>query len=191
MDLPRPIETKRLILRPWEPGDADELQAALGESVDHLKPWIPWALPEPPTIDQARDLLSTWIEEFRSGKTYIFATFDRSDSSLIGGVGLYPRVGPDALEIGYWIRFTRAGSGFATEASRALTQVGFGVPNIARLEIHTSPDNLSSMRVPEKLGYALLEIRRTEIEPEGQLRETAVFTLTRDGYASRSNRLEP
>jgi RimJ/RimL family protein N-acetyltransferase len=172
------------MLRPWQVGDATGLQVALGESVDHLKPWIPWAPPAPPTIDETADRLSIWIEEFRSGTTYIFAAFDRSDSSLIGGVGLYPRVGPDALEIGYWIRLARAGCGFATEASQALTHVGFSVTDISRIEIHTSPANLSSARVPEKLGYALLETRPRELEPGDALEENAVFTLTRARYAS-------
>jgi len=135
-------------------------------------------------MDEATDRLSSWIEEFRTGTTYIFAAFDRSDSSLIGGVGLYPRVGPDALEIGYWIRRARAGSGFATEASQALTHVGFSIADIARIEIHISPANLSSARVPEKLGYALSETRPRELEPGGTPEETAVYTLTRARYAS-------
>jgi len=177
-DLPGVIETDRLVLRPWQTDDLEALHEALCESVAHLKPWIPWATPEAPTLAQAEARLATWLDEFVAGETFLFAVFDRSDSTLVGGIGYFPRIGPGGLEIGYWIRLSRAGSGFATEASRALTDVGLGLPGIDRLEIHMDPTNVSSRRVPEKLGYSLLEIH-DDHGADGSPRQTAVFVLER------------
>jgi RimJ/RimL family protein N-acetyltransferase/nitroimidazol reductase NimA-like FMN-containing flavoprotein (pyridoxamine 5'-phosphate oxidase superfamily) len=180
---PARIETERLVLRPWCDADVDLLHEALGESVEHLKPWIPWATPGAPTPDETSTRLRKWREEFESGANFVYATFDRA-GRLIGGVGLYPRVGPGRLEIGYWIRRLEAGRGFATEASRALTHAAFNVPGIDWVEIHCDTTNLASRRVPEKLGYRLAEIRRGEHRPDGQQRDLAVFELAREAYAA-------
>ena len=140
-DVPSRIETERLVLRPWSSEDLEALHEALTESVEHLKPWIPWA------------------------------------TANVGGIGWFPRIGPGGLEIGYWMRLSRAGSGLATEATRAMTRAGLRIPGIERLEIHLDPANVSSRRVPEKLGYRLLRID-DEDAPDGGTRTTAVFELT-------------
>lgn len=175
--LPSVIETDRLALRPWRAEDADELHGALVESVDHLDPWVPWASSKPTTLDQARELLEGWIRDFEDGQSHIFAVFDRSDSVLTGGIGLYPRIGPGALEIGYWIRRTRIGRGFATEASRAISRLGFQYSGVARLEMHVDPANLASCRIPEKLGYRRVETRQADRDGSKQ---TTVFVLDLD-----------
>jgi RimJ/RimL family protein N-acetyltransferase len=182
---PRPptrIETERLLLRPWRIDDAPLLHTALTESVEHLKPWIPWATPEAPTSEETYERLRTWVEEFEAGDNFVYAVFDRAEDELMGGIGLYPRIGPGGLEIGYWMRSTRAGLGFATEASRALTHAGFGVRGVGRIEVHCDPANFASSRIPEKLGYRLVEVRRSEPGPDGTKRDTAVFELTRHRY---------
>ena len=45
--LPRRIESPRLIIRCWEPDDVDALITAVAESIDHLRPWMPWIADEP------------------------------------------------------------------------------------------------------------------------------------------------
>lgn len=178
LPLPPRLETERLLLRPWELADAAQLEEALGESVDHLLPWIPWATREAPSRKQTEGLLAGWIAQRVDGDNFMYAVFDRETGTLVGGIGLYARVGPDALEVGYWIRQSAAGRGLATEATRALTGVGLGVPGIRRLEIHTDPRNLASRRVPEKLGYTLTIIRRGEYGlGGGEPRDTAIYEL--------------
>lgn len=178
--LPGSLESARLALRPWRPDDAAALREALAESVEHLRPWIPWATPEAPTPEQAASLLAGWIAQRGTGENFIYAVFDRGNDRLIGGIGLYARVGPDALEVGYWIRRSEAGRGLATEATRALTHAAFGVPGVSRLEIHTDPRNLASRRVPEKLGYELTALREGAYRtPGGERSDTAVYELRR------------
>jgi RimJ/RimL family protein N-acetyltransferase len=177
-DVPSRIETERLVLRPWVAEDLEALHDALTESVEHLKPWIPWATPKAPTLEQTEARLGIWLDEFINGDTFLYAAFDRADPALVGGIGFFPRIGPGALEIGYWMRLSRAGSGFATEATKAMTSAGLRLRGIERMEIHLDPANVSSRRVPEKLGYRLLEIR-DEDAPDGGTRKTAVFELTR------------
>ena len=51
--LPDHVESPRLTIRRWNAGDADALSAAIVASVDHLRPWMPWAADEPIGIERA------------------------------------------------------------------------------------------------------------------------------------------
>jgi len=155
--LPDRLLTERLLLRPWVPADADALRAALEESVEHLLPWIPWATPAAPSAEETRTLLEGWIAQRSSGENFIYAILQREGGRLLGGIGLYARVGPGRLEVGYWLRRTAAGRGFATEAAAATGAAGLDLAGVDALEIHTDPRNLASMRVPTKLGYRRLD----------------------------------
>ena len=175
LELPDLIETERLLLRPWAIEHAEALADALGESVEHLMPWIPWATPVAPTRTQAEALVRRWIEERTAGVNFIYAVLERREGRLVGGIGLYARVGKGRLEIGYWLRRSAAGAGLATESARALTEAGFAVTDIEALEIHIDPENSASRRIPEKLGYSLVEHRRGRDTGQERLRDTLVF----------------
>lgn len=181
LPLPQRLNTERLALRTWAPEDAEALRSALAESVEHLQPWIPWATAHAPSTGEARALLEGWIEQRESGQNFIYAIFDRTGVRLLGGIGLYTRVGPGRLEIGYWLRRDASGFGFATEATRELVRVGFAAPGVEALEIHTDPANRASMRIPEKLGFRLLEPPAGRAAHGRPGRGTTVFLLERGG----------
>src|SRR5439155_22043403 len=54
---PYRIETERLVIRCWEPQDAPLLKEAIDSSLDHLRPWMPWAREEPQSLAQKVELL--------------------------------------------------------------------------------------------------------------------------------------
>lgn len=180
---PTRILTPRLVLRRWQIKDTPALVDALTESVDHLQPWIPWATATPPTRHQAEMRLRIWRDEFGEGTNFVYAAIDRADGSLVGGVGLYPRIGRGGLEIGYWIRFSRAGMGFATEATLALTRAGFRVDRINRIEIHCDPKNEPSRRIPERLGFRYVS-EQHERRPDGTVRDVAIYRMTRREFVA-------
>jgi dihydrofolate reductase len=111
----------------------------------------------------------------------VFGIFSPDESVVIGGSGLHPRIGDGGLEIGYWIRASQTGHGFATETARALTAAGLRTPGIDRIQILCDPDNTASRRVPEKLGYRLIETRYGDkLAPGGTPRNTVVFEQRRE-----------
>jgi RimJ/RimL family protein N-acetyltransferase len=162
------IVTPRLVIRCWEPKDAPLLKEAIDSSLDHLRPWMPWARHEPQTLAEKVELLREFRGQFDLGADTIYAIFDAGEERVVGGTGLHPRIGPDGLEIGYWIRADAAGRGLATESTAALTRVAFEVAEVARVEIHCSAENRASAAIPRKLGYSLQE-------PAG---DDLVFALT-------------
>ena len=171
-------------MRCWEPSDAPALKEAVDSSLDELRPWMPWALNEPQTLEEKVELLRRFRGQFDLGEDFVYGLFSRDESEVVGGSGFHRRVGEGAFEIGYWIRSSRAGEGLATEVTAALTRVGFEVSGVDRIEIHCEPENERSIRIPRKLGYgeeALLR-RRLYAAPGGEPRDAIVFSLFRDTY---------
>lgn len=118
---------------------------------------MPWAQHEPQTLAEKVELLREFRGQFDLGANSVYAIFDAAEERVLGGTGLHPRIGPGALEIGYWIRADATGRGYATESTAALTRVAFEVADVDRVEIRCAPANLASAAIPQKLGYALLE----------------------------------
>ena len=185
-DPPYRIVTERVVARCWEPRDAPLLKEAVDSSLDELRPWMPWALDEPQTVEEKVQLLRNFRGQFDLGESFVFGLFSRDESEVAGGSGLHRRVGEGAFEIGYWIRSSQAGAGLGTEAAAALTRVGFELCGADRIEIHTEPENERSIAIPRKLGYveeARLR-RRLYAAPGGEPRDAVVFSLFRSDYPS-------
>jgi RimJ/RimL family protein N-acetyltransferase len=161
------------------------LKEAVDSSLDELRQWLPWALNEPQTVEEKVQLLRRFRAQFDLGEDFVYGLFSRDESEVVGGSGFHRRVGEGAFEIGYWIRSSRAGQGLATEATAALTRIGFEVCEVDRIEIHCEPENERSLRIPRKLGYAeeARLRRRLYPAPGGEPRDVVVFSLFRDAYA--------
>jgi len=97
------IESERLVIRCYNPTDALYLQKAIQESVEHLRPWMPWVKDEPEELKVKIERLRTFRASFDLSENYVYAVFDPNETELLGGTGLHPRVGSNAFEIGYWI----------------------------------------------------------------------------------------
>jgi RimJ/RimL family protein N-acetyltransferase len=173
------IRTERLTIRCWEPRDGPLLADALDSSLEHLRPWMPWAHEEPRSLEERAELLRAFRGRFDLGEDFVYGIFARDESAVVGGSGLHTRIGPGALEIGYWIRVSHVGQGFAREATAALTKAAFQVCGVDRVEIHVDPANEASLRVPRALGFAEeATLRRRLPAREGEPRRDAVvFTL--------------
>jgi RimJ/RimL family protein N-acetyltransferase len=143
------------VLRCWSPADAPLLQTAIETSLEHLRPWMPWATEEPETMRRrTKARLRRFRAWFDRGRDLVYGIFDRDERRVLGGTGLHRRIGAGAGEIGYWVHVDHTGKGLATEAAAALTRVGFQAEQLARLEIHCDPANAPSAAIPRKLGFA-------------------------------------
>ena len=183
-DPPYRICTERLVLRCWEPSDAPRLKEAVDSSLDHLRPWMPWAVHEPQPLDEKVRLLRRFRGDFDLGEDFVYGLFSRDEEDVVGGSGLHTRVGEDAFEIGYWLRADRTGQGLATEAAAALTRVGLELCGADRIEIRVDPANERSSAVPRKLGFAHEgTLRRRLPASGGGRRDVAIFSLFRDAFA--------
>lgn len=152
-DPPYRIVTDRLVIRCWSPRDAPLLKQAVDSSLESLRAWMPWARDEPTPVEDKVQLLRGFRGRFDLGQDFVYGIFDADEAEVVGGTGLHTRAGDDALEIGYWIRDSRVGNGYATEVTAALTRVAIEVCGVERVEIRVDPDNTASLAIPRRLGY--------------------------------------
>ncbi len=179
------IRTERLVLRCWNPADAVLLNQAVQESLDHLKPWMPWARGELPSLQERIGWLRRCRGEFDLGEDFVYGIFNPTETQVLGGSGLHTRLGKGAREIGYWIHKNFINQGFATEVAAALTQAAFEIEKVNRVEIHCDPLNVRSAAIPRKLGYTLEAVLKQRVETEpGVWRDSMVWTLTASEYPS-------
>lgn len=176
------IETKRLVVRCWQPGDARMMQEAIATSKEHLLSFMPWAADEPQTLDQKIDLTRRFRGKFDLDQDYVYGIFDQDESCVVGGTGLHTRLSGNGLEIGYWIHkdFTR--QGFVTESTAALTKVAFEIYHVDRMEIHCAVENVASAAVPRKLGYVHEATRRGLGHAYGKPSDSMIWTLFANEY---------
>lgn len=179
------ITTPRLLIRCPEPSDAQLLDLAIQQSLDHLRSWVLWVKREPVSIDERIAFLRHTRGNFDLGNEFGYMIFNPSETLILGGTGLHTRLGRDAREIGYWIHKDHINRGYATEVAAALTRVAFEVDHVGRVEIHCSPKNTRSALVPKKLGFiheATLHNRAEDVS--GNPRDTMIWSLFEDDYFS-------
>lgn len=176
------IETKRLVLRCWQPEDATKLQETVAVNKEHLLPFMPWAVHEPQPVESKLELIRKFRASFDRGEDYVYGVFNQGETRVLGGSGLHTRIGEDGLEIGYWIHKDFTGQGLATELSAALTKVAFELYLVQRMEIHCAVENLASAAVPRKLGYVHEATRRRLGFAHGDKSDSMIWTLFADEY---------
>ncbi|MFB7674585.1 GNAT family N-acetyltransferase [Kitasatospora purpeofusca] len=152
-ELLRPAEG--ITLRRRSASQSLALNAAVRANLDHLRPWLEWAA-EAPTVARTAELTEAGAAAWDAGTDFIYLVgLDAEPGRVIGSFGLHRRIGPGALEIGYWVGTDHVGRGIATAAARALTEAAFALPGVHRVEIHCDPANTASAAVARRLGFRL------------------------------------
>lgn len=159
LDLPMPITTPRLIIRPSQIGDGTIVNAAIVESFPRLHQYMDWAKECPSITDseeQVRLAAANWLLKKAEEPWLQLFIFNRENNQFVGATGYHsidwevPRVAT-----GYWVRTSCERQGYITEALNAITQYAFKQLAITRIEITCANDNERSKKIPERLGYPL------------------------------------
>ena len=169
------IEHASVTLRRYREDDLDALFDAVTESIDHLRPWAPWAAGY--SRASAEQYLASSIQHWDDGTEYNYAI--TTADALVGSIGLMARIGPGGLEIGYWVHRMYTRRGLATAASAALVEQAFRLPGVDRVEIVHDELNIASAGVPRKLGFTEVGRRALDFRPPAGSGTGVVWCLTR------------
>ncbi len=172
INLPMPIRTPRLVIRPKQVGDGAITSAAVAETWDELHQWMRWA--------EDRTAFTAELMEIRTRR--VMASFLlREEIELIGiesGTGIavvwcgLHSIDWEArqCDTGYWVRKSAQGRGIATEVANAMLRYAFGALGMRRVGLTHSAGNEPSRRIAERLGLALEGIQRSaNFLPGGRL----------------------
>jgi RimJ/RimL family protein N-acetyltransferase len=191
LDVPDNFETARLLVRAPRAGDGPAVNAAIVESMDRLRAWMPWA-DHVPTVAESeskmREMSSRWT--LRSDLPLLL--FHKETGDVVGGSGLHridwsvPR-----FEIGYWSRTKYARQGYVVEAVVGVARLALDRLGARRVEIHCDARNVASRAVAVRAGFPLEAILRNHARAlDGAVRDTCIFALT-DGDRRAESRLVP
>ena len=164
---PGPLQVGEYLVRKYELSDAQALVQAVTESLEHLRPWMPWIKFEPQSVGQREELIATWGDAWENRSEFVMGIFlgDR----VVGGTGLHLRGDVNTVEIGYWVHADFQGRGIASLVSDALTQAAFSLwSEIDAIEIIHDEANSASGRVPARLGFQHVATERRTPEAPGE-----------------------
>jgi RimJ/RimL family protein N-acetyltransferase len=164
----------------------DQILEAVTESLDELRPWMEWAQTIP-SAEGMKTYLEGAEESFRANRDWMYVLIDKETGKLVGSCGLHSRIGPRALEIGYWVRTSFTGRGYATQTSKTLTDAAFThLDWVDRIEIHMDRANVASVAVPRRLGFTLVREEERPIETPGHTGHGCVWSLERTVWREKS-----
>jgi len=175
---PDELHGEVVTLRRYRSSDRDALKAAIAASLEQLRDWMPWAQ-EPPTDASVATFLDPAMEHFGGDAAANYAITLRDTGAFAGGCGLMPRIGPVALEIGYWVHSAYHRRGIATESARLLTNAGLASAGVRRVEIHCDQGNVASAGVARKLGYRLERTTDGPVDSAGRTGRMMIWVTER------------
>jgi len=147
------LETDRLTLRMLRESDFDcyaelcadpEVMRYLGDGVPLDRP-LAWRS------------LATMIGHWTLRGYGLWAVEERSSGTLVGRVGFWNPEGWPGFELGWVLRRSFWGKGYATEAARVALQFAFTQMNQPKVISLIRPQNTASIRVAERVGERLVD----------------------------------
>ncbi|MGI0485755.1 GNAT family N-acetyltransferase [Pantanalinema rosaneae CENA516] len=156
------LETDRLILRQFTEDDVDNL-IALNSDPDVVR------FTADREVDRSviqTQILPQWFSFYETYNGYgVWAAVEKSSQTFIGWFIFRPAVhaayfdpalaDPNDIELGYRLRKSAWGKGYATEGAKALIFKGFSELGAQRIVAPALAANVASIRVLEKSGLQL------------------------------------
>lgn len=150
-----------VVVRPFEPGDAGELAAAIDRDRARLRRWLSW-VDSSRTESDAAEFCDRAADAAYRGIGLHCGVF--AGAAVVGGVGAEIDAVDLAAEIGYWVAGSRAGTGLATRAVAALVDHLIVGEELRRVTIEAATGNTASRALALRLGF----------RHEGTLREAGL-----------------
>jgi RimJ/RimL family protein N-acetyltransferase len=164
-------------IRRFEAGDVPSLFSATRESMAEVRRWMSWCR-DGYRLSDALAFVEGCEENWRTGRRYDFAIYDRGDGMILGSVGLS---GVDrahqCANLGYWVRASHTGRGVASGAAGLAVRFGFTELGLNRVEILIAAANAPSIRVAEKIGGQREGVLRRRLLLGGEWTDAIVYSL--------------
>ncbi|MEP6985214.1 MAG: GNAT family protein [Chloroflexota bacterium] len=179
-DFPAQFETARLLLCAPKLGDGKMINEAIVESHAELKPWLTWADPLPsPELSEETNRLS--VTHYIQRKVMRMNVIQKSDGLFVGVTSLHHiDWSVPAFEIGYWVRTSLAGKGYAKESVQGITDFAFSTLKAERIEIRCDTRNDRSAAVAQRACYTLEGHSRHDMrEKDDTLSDAFIFGMIR------------
>lgn len=150
------LETERMLLRRFIEDDEDNLFTLNSDPA--VMRFLNGGKPLSREVIQ-REVLPRFLRYTGpDGELGAWAAIEKASGDFLGWISLrqVEGAGPGEAELGYRLRQSAWGKGYATEGAHALIRKGFTELGIRRVVAHTMTVNCASRRVMEKVGMRLV-----------------------------------
>jgi len=169
----------RLTLAVLRESDAEELATAVRENLEHIGPWMPWAVKDY-GLEHAREFIERNLDV--DAKARSFGLF--VDGEIAGCIGFVPRGEHDVAEIGYWIAHGLQGQGVVTRVVRGLIDHAFMNLGVTFVEIRAAALNLRSRAIAEKFKFELMDrVKDGHPLPNGIIDDLVVYSMHKRSWS--------
>jgi [ribosomal protein S5]-alanine N-acetyltransferase len=177
-DWPVTIEGEGLVLRPLRRRDGPRWYTLRRRNAQWLRRWeatLPTADPTVPATFGG--MVRSYHREGKARRAQAFVL--EVDGVLVGQVTLGGIAWGSlrSAHIGYWISSDMAGHGLMPKAVALVTDHAFDSLRLHRIEINIRPENASSRRVAEKLGYREEGFRPQYLHIDGAWRDHISYVM--------------
>lgn len=169
-----PLQTERLLLRPFRLSDAPRVRKLAGE-YEIARSTL--TIPHPYPAGAAEEWIGAHPEMVRTGTGYPWAVTLRQSGELIGATGLHGRRGDGEMELGYWIGKPYWGRGYATEAAGRVVRWGLLDVGLARVHARHFCRNPTSGAVMRKIGMRFVAHLPRQARKWGELLDVDVYEI--------------
>jgi aminoglycoside 6'-N-acetyltransferase len=185
MDLP--LETIRLILRPFRETDAQAFSDYRSDPQVAL--YQGWAAPYP--LEQAVEFVAEMVAKNpgQPGQWYQIALERKEDSRLIGDCSFHLNEDGRQAEIGFTLASSAQGQGYAAEAVDCLLKALFGDLQLHRVFANVDPANTRSINLLTRLGFRDEGCFRQSMWLKGEWVDEQWYALLREEWLAARNRV--
>lgn len=174
-------ETDRLILRPFEFSDADDVERLAGdEEVARTTLNVPHPYPK----GAARDWIALHRPQAEQGTSYVYAVERKDDHALIGCMALGVVKTNRRGELAYWFGRPYWNLGYATEAAKVLLKFGFESLNLNKVWAAAMTKNPGSTKVMENIGLQYEGCLKGHVMKWGVHEDLAHYGLLKSEYVA-------
>ncbi len=173
-----PITTERLLLRPPRLSDAAALAERRSEpEVAEYQNWVP-----PFPLERAEAVLAqlSAMDGPASDSWWMLTIADHDDTTIFGDLAIHPTFDGQSIEIGYTLRSSAWGQGYAYEAVDALIDRLWSDDRVTRISAMLHPDNLASERVLERTGFEFEGHTRLSYWVDDENSDDLIYGMTRE-----------
>lgn len=173
----------KVLIRPYRLEDADGLHEAMQESLKQkdIYQWMRWSHSEV-SLESCQNLVQSKIDKWQKNESYDFAIYSRDGKTYLGDCILNSVDNPHKMaNLGYWIRASQLGKGYAASACKLLIEFGFLELRLERIELVIGTDNIGSQRTAEKIGATKEAILKKRVFHPGlkQSQDAYMYSIIR------------
>ena len=190
LDIHTQMQTDRLLLRCYEPGDGQWYYRVGQKNQAHLQQYesdnviLSARSPEGAEIS-IREMIAGWVAR----NCFFLGAFEKTSAAFVAQVYVRP-VDWKLLEfeIGYFVDVDQQGKGYMTEAVNATLGWLFDHLEAHRVRLRCDDTNVRSARVAERCGFTReVHLRENKLNPDGTFSGTLYYGILKSDYQAQRN----